>query len=71
MLRIFLCSVHFPAIFVSSRQFSVSHKIVWYSCSNLGLDRLHLTPSGSAHLFSINAGVSVCVQLVLIWLISN
>jgi hypothetical protein len=28
MLRIFLCSVHFPAIFVSSRQFSVSHKIV-------------------------------------------
>jgi hypothetical protein len=28
-------------------------------------------PSGSAHLFGINAGVPVCVELVLIWLQLN
>jgi hypothetical protein len=27
-------------------------------------------PSGSAHLFSINAGVPHCVELVLIWLLN-
>jgi hypothetical protein len=30
----------------------------------------HPLPSGSAHLFSINAGVSHCVELVLIWLLN-
>jgi hypothetical protein len=37
----------------------------------LGSDWLHLNPSGSVHLFGINAGDSGCVWLVLIWLISN
>jgi hypothetical protein len=48
-----------------SRQFSVSHKIVDISA----LTRIGLAPpypSGSAHLFGINAGVPVCVELVLI-----
>jgi hypothetical protein len=49
------CSVLFPAISVLHYQFSVSHKIVWYSC--LYSDQIHyLTPSGSAHLFGINRG---------------
>jgi hypothetical protein len=65
----------FPPIFVLhsfSRQFSVSHKIVWYSCSNL--DPIGSTWPQAAppiYLFCINAGVSVFDQLVLIWLISN
>jgi hypothetical protein len=57
----FFCSHYFPANFL------FSHKIVWYSCfdsDRIGSD----CPSGSAHLFCINAGVPVGVELVLIWL---
>jgi hypothetical protein len=48
-----------------SRQLSVSHKIVDISVLTwIGLAPPY--PSGSAHLFGINAGVPVCVELVMI-----
>jgi hypothetical protein len=54
------CSVHFPVYFLLPTFFQQL-----FFQLQLGSDWLHLTPSGSAHLFCINAGVSVCDQLVL------
>jgi hypothetical protein len=48
-----------------SRQFSVSHKIVDISVLTW-IGSAPPCPSGSAHLFGINAGVPVCVEFVLI-----
>jgi hypothetical protein len=65
MFRTFLCSEDFPAISDFPANFLFHIKLFDILVSTrIGLAPFY--PSGSAHLFGINAGVSVCEKLVLI-----
>jgi hypothetical protein len=57
-------------LYLNPANFFCSHKTVWYL--SFDTDRIDsISYGGSTHLFGINAGVVVNVELVLIWLLNS